>query len=269
MRTVIIIGVMAVVLFSAAAGASIFLTNYLSEKNKAPKDDAAAAQDSAKELPPLARGGESGSRSRPGAGSPPDTEQLVQELAKLRERQESVARREQQLARRQRDLEIIKEDIRGEREEIDRVRKELSEQVKGAEEDLAALERRVQELDRKREQTEEQLVKDAKTKVYEADTVRAGGIKRVGNIMDTAEPAEVARIFETMVESGDLMTAAQILANMKDRRAAQVLAAFQDKATAAQLAEKMVGLKQQTSGANPPGGGRAPRPTAPPDGSSR
>jgi DNA repair exonuclease SbcCD ATPase subunit len=264
MRTVIIIAVLAVVLFSAAAGVSVFLTNYFAEKNAAHHDDAAAAQETGKELPPLTKGSESGPKPRPGS-SAPDTEQLVQELAKLRERQELVARREQQLARRQRDLELIKEDIRSEREEIDRARKELSDQFKGAEEDLAGLERRALDLEKKRQETED-LVKDAKTKVYEADEVRKQGAKQVGGIMDTAEPAEVARMFETMVESGDLMTAAQILANMKDRRAAAVLSAFQDKATAAQLAEKMVGLKQKSpSGASPLGGGRIQRPTAPPE----
>jgi flagellar motility protein MotE (MotC chaperone) len=58
-----------------------------------------------------------------------------------------------------------------------------------------------------------------------------------------------------MVESGSdgLLTAAQILARMKDRRAAAVLSAFQDKAMAADLAEKMVGLKQ--AAAPPPGKG--------------
>jgi len=269
MRTVIILGVMAVVLFGLAAGASIFLSNYLQDKDKTEHKEAAAhdtAKEPEKELPPITRGSESAPRSRPGGA--PETEQLVQELAKLRERQENVARREQQLTRRHRDLELIKEDIRSERDEIDRVRKELGDQIKGAADDVAAAERRTADLERKKQETEE-LIKEAKKGIYEADTVRAGGIKRVGGIFDTAEPSEVAAIFERMVESGDLMTAAQILANMKDRRAAAVLSQFQDKAMAAQLAEKMVGLKQQASSggaAGSPGAGRPPRPPAPAEG---
>ncbi len=73
----------------------------------------------------------------------------------------------------------------------------------------------------------------------------------------------MASIFERMVESGDLTTASQILANMKDRRAASVLSAFKDKAMAAQLAEKMVGLKQASAGS----AGRNPRVAAESDGS--
>jgi DNA repair exonuclease SbcCD ATPase subunit len=255
MRTIIILSVMAVVLFAGAWAASSYLAKQFEEKAKEGHPEAAANPETGKEKesPAVARTNESATRPRPGS----DAEQLVQELAKLRERQEAVARQEQQLTSRRRALEIIKEDIRSEREEIDRIRKELGEQVKGAEDDISAAERRAQDLDKRRQETEE-LVKEAKQKVYEADAVRAGGVKRVGGIMDTAEPAEVARIFETMVESGDLMTAAQILGNMKDRRAAAVLSAFQDKATAAQLAEKMVGLKQQSAAT-----GRGARPPAP------
>ncbi len=268
MRTVIILGVMAIVLFGVTAGASIFLTNYFDQKNKDERTVASdTARESGKELPPLARNGESGSRSRPGAN--PETEQLVQEMAKLHEREENVRRQEQQVTARRRALDLIKDDIKSEREEIDKVRKELSEQVKGAGDDLTAAEKRVKDLEAKKDE-EEKLLKDAKRGVYDAQEVRSKGVKQVGGIFDTAEPAEVAAIFERMVESGSsgLMTAAQILANMKDRRAAAVLSAFQDKAMAADLAEKMVGLKQAGSaGAVVPAGGKAPRAAAPTDGS--
>lgn len=269
MRGIIILGLglMAVVLFAVAWVASSYLTNYLDEKKKEQHNDStASAHDTGakeKELPPLARGNEGGPRGRPGAS--PESEQLVQELAKLRERQESVTRQEQEVKARRRALEIIQQDIRGEREDIDKVRKDLTEQVKGASDDMTAVERRAMQLDEKRRETEE-LVKDAKKGIYEADSVRSGGVKRLGGILDTAEPAEVASIFERMVESGDLMTAAQILVNMKDRKAAAVLSQFQDKTVAAQLAEKMVGLKQ-SAGVTPAGGlGARPRPASSPDG---
>jgi len=266
MRTIIILGVMAVVLFGAAWAVSSYLANSLDEKNKAHNEASANGGDTGKEkeLPPLARGNDNASRSR--SGSSADTEQLVQELAKLRERQEGVSRQEQQLTARRRALEIIKEDIRAEREEIDRVRQEVSEQLKGTGDEMAAVERRTIELEKKKLETEE-LIKDAKRGIYDIDATRAGGSKKVGGIFDTAEPSDAASMFERMVESGDLTTAAQILSNMKDRRAAAVLSAFQDKATAAQLAEKMVGLKQASAAgaANPPGI-RTPRVAADADG---
>ena len=252
MRTIIILGVMAVVLFGVAWGASSYLATYLDEKNGPHKDANAGDTGKEKELPPLARGAETQPRTRTGSG--PDNEQLVQELSKLRERQEGVSRQEQQLTARRRALEIIKQDIRGEREEIDRLRQEVSEQLKGAGEEMSAVERRAQDLEKKKLETEE-LVKGAKRGIYEADTIRSGNSKKVGGIFDTADPSDVAGIFERMVESGDLTTAAQILANMKDRRAAGVLSAFKDKAMAAQLAEKMVGLKQASAGST----GRSPR----------
>jgi hypothetical protein len=268
MRTIIILGVMAVVLFGLAAGASIFLTNYFDHKNKTDHNEAAEAKDTAKEkdLPPIARSGDSGPRSHP-SSSNPETEQLVQELAKLRERQDAVGQRERQLFQRQQALQLIMDDIKSERAEIDKVRKELSEQTKGAGDEMASVERRAAELDEKKRETD-QLLKDAKRGIYEADTQRSKNAKQVGGVLDTAEPADVAAIFENMVESGDLMTAVQILANMKDRRAAQVLSAFRDKAMAAQIAERMVGLKQTPApGGVTPAGGKSRPATG--DGSSR
>jgi hypothetical protein len=269
MRTVIAFVVMALVLFGLAAGASIFLTNYLKEQGKSHSEASAGDKDSGKELPPLARGTEGAARSRP---SPtPESEQVVQEWAKLREREQAVIRLERKVTHRQKFLDTIKDDIRSECEEIDKLRKDVADQVKGAAEELASAERRVQDLEAK-QKVEEAMLKDVKSKVYEADTVRRDNLKRVGGIADTAEPAEVAAIFERMAEGGaqGLMTAAQLLANMKDRRAAQVLQAIQDKRLAADLLEKMIGLKQAAvpPGASRVGGGRPERVPAPtPNGS--
>jgi flagellar motility protein MotE (MotC chaperone) len=264
MRNVIfiaILGVLAVVLFGVAWVSSSVLSTYVEQKNKE-EHPAAADTGKEKELPPLAKNSEGGPRARTGSSNP-ETEQLVQEMAKLHEREEGVRRQEQQVIARRKALEIIKDDIKSEREEIDKLRKELGEQLKGAGDDLAAAEKRLKDLETKKDE-EEKLLGDARKRVYEAESVRDGGVKRVGGIFDTAEPAEVAAIFERMVESGSdgLMTAAQILAKMKDRRAAAVLSAFQDKAMAADLAEKMVGLKQAPAAAP---GGKAPR--TPSDGS--
>jgi flagellar motility protein MotE (MotC chaperone) len=181
----------------------------------------------------------------------------------LRERQEALVRAEQQLKTRKRELDLIRDDIRSERDDIDEVRKELSDQVKGAAADMAAVERRAIQAEEKRRETDE-LVKDAKRTISEVDGVRSGNVKRVGGILDTAEPAEAARIVETMVESGDLMTAVQILANMKDRKAAAVLSAMTDKTMAAQLMEKMIGLRQSSAAPAAPGASRA-RAATPPD----
>ena len=202
MRTVIILTVMAIILFGLAAGGSIFLTSYLQEKDKAQHPDAAANQDTSKdkELPPLncaapttAHAHDRALRRRPS--------NWCRNWPSSRQRQDSVARQEQALTARRRSLELIKDDIRSEREEIDKVAKELADQVKGADEELASAERRVKDLEQKKKE-EEDLLKDAKRGVYEAESVRSGNLKRVSGIADTAEPAEVAAIFERMIDSG-------------------------------------------------------------------
>jgi len=200
MRFVIIICVGFAVLFALAAGGSILLINYFDQKNKAEHTEASAADTGKdKDLPPLARGAEGGPRSRPGSAAEPD--ERVQEHAKLRERQEAVRLREQQVNARQKALEIIKEDIKSERDDVDKLRKQVTEQMKGAEDDVAAANRKMEEVEQKTKE-EQQLLKDAKRGIYEVEGVRAKGIKQVGGIADTAEPAEVAAIFERMVESG-------------------------------------------------------------------
>jgi hypothetical protein len=261
MRNVIFIAilvVLAAVLFGVAWVSSSILSAYVAEKNKAEHPSGEdTGKETGKELPPLAKGSEGGPRAKP--GSTPETEQLVQEMAKVREREENLRKQEQQLIARRKALEIIRDDIKSERDEMDKLRKQVSDQVKGAGDDLTAAEKRVKDLEAKKDE-EEKLLSDAKKRVYETEAVRDKGVERVGGVFDTAEPAEVAAIFERMVEGGGngLMTAAQILSKMKDRRAAAVLSAFQDKALAADLAEKMVGLKKAPAPAAGPKGATAP-----------
>jgi hypothetical protein len=153
MRTIIILSVMAVLLFAGAWVASSYLAKHFEEKDKEGHPGASANPETGreKEPPSVARANETPARPRPGN----DAEQPGQELARLCERQEAVARQEHQLTARRRALEIIKEDIRCEREEIDRIRKELGEQFKGAKDDISAAERRAQDLEKRRQETEE------------------------------------------------------------------------------------------------------------------
>src|SRR5262249_26261780 len=159
---VIILAVLFLVLFGLAAGVSVFLTNtYLKDQSKAQRND--TAQDSAREPPPLARGGgaggEGGSRARP--GSTPESEQGGQGGAKLHEREQAVIRLERQVTQRQKFLETIKDDIKSEREEIEKLRKDVAEQVKGAGDELALAEKRIKDLEQKKKE-EEGLLKEVK-----------------------------------------------------------------------------------------------------------
>src|SRR5262249_40108738 len=97
MRTVIILGVMGVVLFGLASGASTFLTTPLKDRARGPHGAPTTAEGTGREKdlpPPLTRGSDA-PRTRPGSSS--DTEQLVREWAQLHEREDAVAKKEQQL----------------------------------------------------------------------------------------------------------------------------------------------------------------------------
>jgi hypothetical protein len=66
-------------------------------------------------------------------------------------------------------------------------------------------------------------------------------------------------MLKQMAESGRLETAAKILSLMKDRNSARVLAELSDPALAAQLLDKMRGIKAASTSPPPrPGGSTLP-----------
>jgi flagellar motility protein MotE (MotC chaperone) len=166
-------------------------------------------------------------------------EETVQLAAGLRDRAAAVREREVQLASRQKQLELVYEDIRSERAAIDELRNQVSDELKAVEEQLAAAERDRAELDLKQQTID--------GRVTQMDDQEKDNIKKMGGMYDSMAPESAAKILQQMTDSGNMDTAVKLLGVMKERQAAKVLAEMQDATLAAQLSEKLKGLKRPTA----------------------
>jgi flagellar motility protein MotE (MotC chaperone) len=160
----------------------------------------------------------------------------VQLAASLRERMTAVRERENQLMQRQAQVDLILKDIRDQRVAIEELRKQVNQEFVAAEEQLAAAQRERTQIEAQQQSLEE--------RVTEVDSIEKEGTKRLGSVYDGMAADRAAEIIEHMVNAGNMDTAVKLLGSMRERQAAKVLGEFQDTSLAAQLSEKLKGLKK-------------------------
>ncbi|GIW78412.1 MAG: hypothetical protein KatS3mg105_0219 [Gemmatales bacterium] len=180
----------------------------------------------------------------------PEAEKSAQLSTRLRNQQEALRAREQRLLAREKHLEIILKDIQKERQAIQDFRKKAEEAMALAEKKVADLERQAKELEARR-QAIEQEIREKQAKITEFENLENDRIKQMASIYDAMAAEDAAPLLEAMVESGNLETAVKILSRMRERQAAKLLSAMQSKVTAAQLLEKLKGLKRPETPALP------------------
>jgi flagellar motility protein MotE (MotC chaperone) len=159
------------------------------------------------------------------------TEEAGQLSAQLREQQAAVKDRENRLDRRQSQIDLVLQDIRAERATVDKVRKQVAEE-------LRLLVEKITELEQK--QTAVKATKPAE--VDPADERK--NLDRMAQMYESMPAENAARILQQMADMGKLDTAVRILSQMKERQAAKVLAEISDPALAAQMLDRMRGVKR-------------------------
>lgn len=244
------VGMTSLVLFAASAGVSWYLrhlkeTQSEQEPTKTAEAEPAFGKRPAAVLTNPLREPAANPATQPAARPPynPEAEGTVQIASKLRERLDSIHVQEEQLTSRQKNLELIFQDIRAERAGIDDKRRQVANLMKGVEDKMAELDSKVGELKQRQQQTSKEAT-ELKKSVSDFDSVERDRIKQVASMYDSMEPASAAKILQTLADSGNLDTSVKILASMKDRQAAKVLAELGDASLAAQLVEKLRGLKK-------------------------
>lgn len=208
-------------------------------KAASPKDAHAEKADADDELRPVVR-----------PPAPPSAEETARLASSLRERVRAVREREEQLNSRQKQLEVIYQDIRGERSVLDELRKQVSDEMRALGEKMASADNRFGELERQRQQAAKTLA-DVQKRQVEFDGSERKNIDKMASMYDSMQPDSAARILQQLADSGKLDTAVKLLSQMKERQAAKVLAELSDATLAAQLLEKMRGVKRPGS-AMPP-----------------
>ncbi len=260
MGKLLTVGLTAVVLFSASAGVSWYLRQMQTTKNDhepGKTHEAAKPKESAPALPKMPS--PTGSAHAPVRESTPpanpslqpalrppynpEAEGTVQIASSLKERLDAVHAREEQLNSRQQNLDLIFQDLRSERTTIDEQRRQVTTLLKAVEQKMADLDRKATELETKRQETTKEA-KQLKKNISEYQDQEKDRIKQVASMYDTMEPASAAKILQTLTDSGNLDTAVKILASMRERQAAKVLSELSDPLLAAQLVDKLKGLKK-------------------------
>lgn len=242
MKNIIILGAVAVILFSLSAGLSIWLNS--PKATEEPKKEAKEKDKPKRNIDETPDDGRPIVRPNP-ATNPDEATKLA---AQLKEQQDALKVREARLEAKQKQLEIVLLDIRAERDQMEKLRRELSNELK-------LLTAKATELQKKASEIAEQQAALAKGNIEltkgraEIEKEEAKNILKMASQFDSMAADSAATILKSMADSGKIETAVKILSQMKDRQAAQVLAAMPDATLAAQLLEKMKTLKRPATSA--------------------
>jgi flagellar motility protein MotE (MotC chaperone) len=250
MKNLLIVGVTSLVLFAVSASASYFWQQ--KQKSEHPPEKVEKIDGGHKESvkhaeAPAPAPSASHDDSAPRAALRPaynaGTEEIARMTGELRTRLAAVREREEQLAARKKQIELIQEDIRGERSALD----ELRTQTKS---ELDALNEAIQGVEKQRGNLEEERQKIGKTtqemegRIVQLQKDEHDNLKKMSGMYNSMAPESAAKILQNLADTGKMETAVKVLSLMQERQAAKVLAELTDAGLAAQLIEKLKGLRR-------------------------
>jgi len=222
MKNLLILGLASLLLFSVAAGLSVWL-----QQSKTPtdptkdKDKDDEKKKSAKEKPePVEK------------EKPPKDKTEVPETVTPKERETAFEKRQAR-------VELILADMRTERDDFDKISKTVAAETKAA---IAAADEDLRLAELKNSQKPNDPPK--KPLVPFVDPGEQKNIDKLAAMYDAMSPDAAAKLATEMSNNGSLETAVQILAKMKDTKLAKVLEAMPDQALAAQIVEKIKKLRK-------------------------
>ena len=232
MKTILTFGVMAVVLFSVAAGLSLYLNAPKIDESK----DATKKKSKEKDA--------DGEADRPIVRAPVTSgaDDAAKNAVLYQAQVAGLTEREVKLDARRKQVELVLQDIRSEREELSRVRQQLAAELKLVADKSAELDKKFTSLDEQRKLLAKGSADLSKGRTdYEKD--ERTNLTKMAALYDGMAPETAAKILQQMADTGKMETAVKVLAQMKPAKASKVLSEMPDAALAAQLLEKMKGLK--------------------------
>jgi flagellar motility protein MotE (MotC chaperone) len=248
MKNILMIIGTAVLLFTLSAALSLYLTTLTPPAEK--EKSSTKAERPSKETKEGKDKSDADSGPSPIAvvQQPPSksAEEAASLLTRLREREAGLARREEEARRQEGRLQLIMDDIRGERAIIDNLRKQLTEELKRLNEKQASINRSSRNLEEQKAAAA-RLLEDMQKRQIEYEKNESRNFTQMASISDSMPPEKAAGVIQKLADTGQIDTAVKLLGQMKERRAAQVLAEMADVALAAQLMDKLRGLKRPTA----------------------
>jgi flagellar motility protein MotE (MotC chaperone) len=112
----------------------------------------------------------------------------------------------------------------------------LNEAIDGMEKQRSGLDEERQKISKNTQEMEARIVQLQKE---EQDN-----LKKMSSMYNSMAPESAAKILQNMADTGKMETAVKVLGLMQERQAAKVLAELTDAGLAAQLVEKLKGLRR-------------------------
>ena len=250
MKNIMILGLVALLLFSVSASLSLWLNMPKTAGTEEAQAEKPAAKKKAKEK---ADDDAKDAADKPAVIKPKghaEVDATAQMAEQLRNKEAGLKQREEQIAQRKVHLETVLDDIRRDRAALDALQKQLIAESKSLGERIADFDTRAADIDKRKRDVEEKAASLKKNQL-EYDDSESKRMKGPAKISDAMPPEQTAKIIQQMADSGKLDTAVKLLAAMKEAQAAKVLSDMNDPALAAQLLERLQSIKRTTAAANP------------------
>jgi flagellar motility protein MotE (MotC chaperone) len=251
MKNYLILGLASLLLFSVAAGLSMWLQQ---SKTQTAEDKAKDQEKETKKglKDDKDKGAKDDKSKEKGDPVKPKDEGVTGPLtiaAEQKEQQEALKRREQRLEKRQAQVELILQDIRTQRDEVDNVAKKVAGEMK-----LLAARAADPETAAQPDPAPKKPI-FAEPRPPQADPSEKKNLERLAVMYEAMPPETAAKILQEMADRGNMDSAVKVLGQMRERQAGKVIAEMPDTTLAAQLLEKLRQLKRPPVAASTTGTG--------------
>ncbi len=218
MKNFLILGLLALLLFSISAAASLWLNQ---SKNGAAEKEKDKDKEKAKEKD---KDGEKAAAKGPKEGPPvkPDAPTAGPDSAAL------IREQEAKLTRRAQQVELVIRDLQTQREASEASLRLVMGELKNVSAETSKL---------------DLLANSLKAQQLQIDQGEVKNIEQIAKTYDAMAPESAAPLLKEMAEKGRLDTAAKIVMKMKERNVARVLEAMNDPALAFQILDRMRTLR--------------------------
>ncbi len=236
--------VIAIVLFSAAAGVSWYLQGSGQPAAKEPEEKTVKAEP-VKGKPVLHE--PVAPRPAPRGPVSPEAEKITAFASSLEKQQDALKGREQLVAQREKQLDLIHDEIKKDQGKLDAIRKDVENELALVQEKLDLLDKRTAQAEKERRNTTEQLEEVRKASL-QLDSLETKNLKQLASIYDKMEAETAAQSILQLADKGKLDTAVTIISNMRERNAAALFNELfkQDATIGVQLFDRIRYLKTPT-----------------------
>lgn len=241
MKNLLILGLVSLLLFSVAAGLSVWLQQTKTqatddkEKDKPEKKGLKDDKDKPAKEEKKDKGKEAKDKTEPKEDGP------LTDAAEDQARRAELKRREARLEKQKAQQALVLEDMSALRQEVDRAAKQRDAEVKAnAREELNA----TPDPQPKKPAVLPTGFADRPTSPPQPDPNEKKNLDRLAVMIEAMPPETAAKLIQEMADGGKMDTAVKVLAQMRERAAGKVLAEIQDRTLAAQLVNRMLELKK-------------------------